>query len=253
LREVQQLKNLSLREKIMLAVLAICILGFAYYKLFLTPVLAKVDESKANIDKYNLELVKIKAAAAAIPKLKEELAQLQADYDEKTKILPQLEKNPEIAYNLKVLTDKNSMVLSNASFGEPAEYVITAPKENKNDQTAQPAEQDAQSSKAAEQQAQSNNGANQPQVQPSRPEPKIYAVPVSIGVTGSYINTMGLIKSLENDTRVASVNSLSIAAGENGSLSTSIMINYYYMDTGEKVEEKYDFNNGTYGKTDLFK
>lgn len=80
----------------------------------------------------------------------------------------------------------------------------------------------------------------------------------NLEVSGSFNSLLNFIKRIEGTKRKININSLNIeksSLDENGNmkevLQASISIEYYNLNYKEK--EKYDFNKGTYGKTNYFK
>ena len=80
----------------------------------------------------------------------------------------------------------------------------------------------------------------------------------NLEVSGSFDSLLNFIKRIEGTKRKINISSLDIensSIDENGKmkevLQASISIEYYNLNYKEK--EKYDFNKGTYGKTNYFK
>jgi hypothetical protein len=79
-------------------------------------------------------------------------------------------------------------------------------------------------------------------------------VPIKITTLGDYNTTMNYIASIEKDSRMAVVSSIDMKLDtKTGKIKTDTNIVLLYSD---KVSDKaldYDFNQGIYGKGDLFK
>jgi hypothetical protein len=77
-------------------------------------------------------------------------------------------------------------------------------------------------------------------------------------VSSDYTKAINLVKLIETDTRLVQIKSLSMAsASDQVSDSTGIFVTlgleYYYVKDTNMNTAEYDFNNGSYGKSDLFK
>lgn len=231
------MKNVSFREKIMLLVLVLCLAFYAYYRFFLTPILDKASTAKESIANYNSEVLRIKQAAVLNEKLKQQITELNTKYMENSKSLPQLEKEPEIAYQLKTIADVNGVTINGVNVSTPAEYSQAANGQN---QQAAPQQNTVNGQQTVQN---TNNGS----------EPKLYVVPVSITVKGSYTSILSFTASVESGTRFADLSTVSLNKDQDGAITAAVNANYYFITEASSTELKYDFNNGTYGKSDLFK
>lgn len=207
------LKNLSKREKYLLIVLAVMIVFYVYYRLLLLPILNDIYTSKANINKYNEEinLQITNNVSAKNDKLK--LEELKTKIDKALVVFPAEEREPEIAYDVKAISNSCNVTLTAVSFGEAAEYQVK---------------------------------------QGPKLSDKVMSVPVTLQFTGEYKNITNFIAKLENDTRMAVAENV-ILTGGNNSIHGSISLKYLYLTGQNSKDTKYDFNNGAYGKDNLFK
>ncbi|MCM8711513.1 type 4a pilus biogenesis protein PilO [Clostridium sp. SYSU_GA19001] len=208
------MKNLSKREKIMLITASVLLVLYGYFRLLLLPVITEIQVTTKNINKYTEELNSQNSIKLISQNNKNQLEELKSKIQETLKALPESERNPEIAYKVKVLGDKSGVDIDFLSF-----------------ESAQIAKQDEK------------NSLN---------ELGIIQVPLTVQVIGEYKNILNFINSIENDNRIAEVDRVEIS-GEDSKLKASISFSYLYMEAENKKDVQYDFNKGNYGKEDLFK
>jgi hypothetical protein len=223
--------NINKREKYLIIILITAIIVYVYIQYFLMPILSNISISKQNIEKSNSEISQIKVISYGNEELKKQLAKVKLNYQEALLELPTLEKNPEIAYNIKPMADNANVSIDSVSIGEGTPYI---PQTSGN---------------------QKSNIATE--------NSSLYSVAVNLSVSSSnYSNVMGFVNSLEADKRIQEITSFSIISDKSSntnttinknisSVSATININYFYsLNNNEKP--KYDFNKGTYGKDDIF-
>lgn len=240
------MKNLNKREKYLVILLGTVIILFVYFKYFLMPVLDNINNSRADIDKYNSQISQLKITEIANSESKRELTKIKLSYKDALLKLPPLEKNPEIAYNIKPFADANNVNLESVSFSDGTLFTPgTGSTQNSNGLV---------------------NNSN------------LYSTTVNINVSAdNYFDMMNFVNALENDKRLNEITVFSIQSQNNNpadattqastddnpkskiQLSTNmqiinanIAINYFY-NLDNKVKPNYDFNKGSYGKTDVFK
>lgn len=225
-----RLRKLEKREKALLAFLAAILVFYLFESVILAPVMKQVsDERKINAD-YKGKLQDIDRMKSENKVNSKKSAELKGTFDKNVKALPESERNPEITYNLKTLTDKSGVVINSVSFGTPKEY---APKAKDNAQKKQ--QESAGDSK--------NN------------KEKLVMVPVTAVVQGDYGKIVDFVESLEKDARLAEVESVNISAKDKNQISVlqaTVNMNYYYSYTGDKIEVKYDITDEKSGKDNLF-
>jgi type IV pilus assembly protein PilO len=207
------LKNLSKREKYLLIALATALVFYCYCRLLMLPIINGIVVSKANIDKYNDEINSQVSNSLVVQKDKKQLEELKANIDKSLAAFPQDERNPEIAYDIKAIGNNCNVLLGAINFGQAAEYILQ----------------------------------NGPKV-----SSKVMSVPVTLQVLGDYRNITNFIGKIESDSRMTVVDTAALSGNE-GLLQSNISVNYLYMPSQNTADTKYDFNNGTYGKDNLFK
>jgi type IV pilus assembly protein PilO len=177
------------------------------------PIINGIVVSKANIDKYNDEINSQVLNSLVVQKDKKQLEELKTNIDKSLAAFPQDERNPEIAYDIKAISNNCNVLLGAINFGQAAEYSLQ---------------------------------------QGAKVSNKLMSVPVTLQVSGDYRNITNFISKIENDSRMAVVDTTALS-GTEGLLQSSISVNYLYMPSQNMIDTEYDFNNGTYGKDNLFK
>jgi Tfp pilus assembly protein PilO len=177
------------------------------------PIINGIVVSKANIDKYNDEINSQVLNSLVVQKDKKQLEELKTNIDKSLAAFPQNERNPEIAYNIKAISNNCNVLLGAINFGQAAEYSLQQGPKVSN---------------------------------------KLMSVPVTLQVSGDYRNITNFISKIENDSRMAVVGSVALNE-TGGTLQSSISVNYLYMPSPNIIDTEYDFNNGNYGKDNLFK
>lgn len=215
------MSSLGKREKILIGLLGVAAFFYLYYIAFLNPFLKKIDAANDRVEKCKAVVEKIKEAERNIDNQRGELEELKVTLEKYLDAMPEMERNPEIAYNLKKLGDTNKVSILALSLGEPIEFKADA---------------NADSSKTEE-------GVK-----------KIYAIPVSMNANGDYGPIMSYINSIEKDKRIADIKAVGINSDpQNGDLNLILTMNYYYTSRITDKALDYDFNTGIYGKGNLFK
>jgi hypothetical protein len=241
--------NMNRREKYLLFFLAIILLIYIYMQYFLMPIINNIDISKQNIERNNSLISQLKVVEFGNKALKDELSRAKINYDNALTALPLLEKNPEIVYNIKPIADKAKVTIQDVSMGDGALYIPQA--------------------STAKNYSLPYRGIN------------IYCVNVNLNVkSDNYSNMMDFVNGLENDKRIDEItdfsmqyqksnstntsNQTSISSGtdtqtsnanhvnvDTSAVNANISINYFY-SLDNNIKPKYDFNKGTYGKSDIF-
>lgn len=240
------MNNLKKSDKYLLLFLAVLMIVFVYLKYFLMPILDDINKNNADIDKYNSQINLAKVMEISNNKLRQERDKVKQSYNVALTKLPSLEKNPEIAYNIKPLADSNNISLESVTLSDGVLYTAPTYTSKKNivpiDTT------------------------------------NLYTAGVNITVTSAnYSDMMDFVNSLETDKRINEITNFSIqyqkstatventqSSSTDGTISqtitnaaivnANISINYFYnLNSGNNLKPKYDFNKGVYGKDDLFK
>jgi type IV pilus assembly protein PilO len=212
-------KNLNKREKILVVLLAVAVISYAYFSYFLAPILDKANVSKGNITTYKSQLEEIRNTIANNSKYQEDYNTAIAKFNTYSVKMPYSVRGPEIVYNLKAIADKAESTINSISLSEVE-----------------------------------NTQQGQAMVDSS-----IVVVPVTILYNSvNYTKAMNFIDQLEKNDRIVQISSLSISKGASTatststSVQTSVVANYYYLKSQNPSVLNYKFNNGVYGKANLF-
>lgn len=219
------MKKLNRNEIILVSLCAAMVIIYGYYSLFLSPVLGKMSGINDAINKNYDTVSHINTVKNLNKTLQGKLTKVQAQYDEASKALPKGERNPEITYGIKKLADTNKVIINSISIGTGVDY---------------------------KQQTLSNQNKNADIAKSTAINGRLMSLPVTINISGNYLDMMNFVAAIEKDKRIAEVGNINFAATNNGTLQGSVSVSYYYLDVTNK-DLKYDFNNGAYGKDDLFK
>lgn len=233
--------SLGKREKVLLGILSIILLFYAYYALFLNTAIKKMQELGEDIDKARIEVNKIRNAKEIIKNQKDQIEELKDSLNMAFKAIPEAERNPEIAYNMKKLADENKIYFSTISFAEAEDYdsLKDDGKKTENNQNTN------------EQNQGNSTGKSNGETNSSK---KLYIVPAVVSTEGDYNTTMNFISSIENDSRISLVNSINMVLdSQTGKIKSNTNIYLLYSDKVSDKEIDYEFNQGIYGKGDLFK
>lgn len=223
------MKNLKRSEKILLSILALAIVFYVYYTFLLSPVMDKVSASHDNIASYNQQLNNIKLKEVQTVKLKADYETYKNDYAKLVLRFPSYEKDPQIGYDLKILSDKNKVVLQTQTYS---------------------AANNVEAAKNAA--AGSNTSDTNTNTTKKEDRYQLNFVAVNINISGSYEGIKSFINSLENEERSTIISSVNITKADTG-ITAAITANFYFIsDTQNTEKNSYDFNNKSYGKSNFF-
>jgi Tfp pilus assembly protein PilO len=231
------MKNLKRSEKLLISILLIAVIGYGYLQYILSPQLERLKVVNADFNKYSNELNQLKVITASNKKLAENLNEAQVNYKEYLKVIPNSDRSAEIIRDLKLIGDKNNLILNNLNIASSIEYQSSESNSNtSSNQSNSNGSNSAEASKSA--------GANN----------KIMIVPVSMNISGDYTSIMNYVKSIEENTRYTNIKSATIiSTATNNLLTASISIEILYMHDGTATANSYDLNNGAYGKINPYK
>lgn len=236
--------NLSKREKYLVILIAVLAIFYAYYSLFLSPMLNKIKNEKSKVETYILQLNNINSIKNTNKTLNVELKNLREKNDENLKTLPDFEKNPEIAYKLKAMADGNKVTIDNINFSELTIYNPSSSTSGNNVQQNNNSSNDNNSVKTS-----ANNFQNG----------SLINIPVNLTVVGSYDGLLNFVSAIEKGDRISIIDTIKLTSQFNGISSSStditadITLDYFYINSSTTNKLDYDFNKGTYGKDNPFK
>ena len=233
--------NISKKEKILLvAVLAACI-AFLYIQLYLPKQTEKINGLKANISEHQSKLESLELTAKQNGQLKKDLDKLELKYIDTVAAFPKDGRVPEITYNIEEFTKKSGITFNSVALGESQEYLQGKSNDN------------AKNGNNGNNGSKTNNNNNTNNVKtPISTSFKLFVIPTSVAVTGEYLKINNFLSTIENDTRLAKIESLTLATIAPNKLSATFLANYYYVP-GNSIDLEYKFNNGVKNKEDMFR
>lgn len=174
----------------MLSILGICFFIYVYYSLFYTSIQKRIYNSKESISEYVQKINDTRAAEELYIKQTGELESIRIKYEEAKVVLPQMEMNPEIIYNIKKFFLGSGVDARNISVGKAEELPNPGSQIVNIDQYS----------------------LGNKQSKPERTV-KLVAVPVSIALSAdSYEEVMKFICLFEKDKRFAEITAIEITA-----------------------------------------
>jgi hypothetical protein len=189
------MKGLSKREKSLLLLLGVVLIGYLYYSLFYTPIQKKIGSTKLNIDKYIHEISDAKTNKKLFEQQTSELENIKAKYEEAKVVLPQMEMNPQIVYNIQKFFQGSGVEVTSITIGEPEDL------QNQSTNT------ETKADKTNSQNSTTTNNTNQ------EGTGKLLTVPVTITLSAdNYAEVMKFISLFENDRRFAEITNIVITA-----------------------------------------
>lgn len=185
----------------MLLTLGIVLIAYLYYSLFYIPIQNRIEVSKLNIDKYIQEINAVNAGKKQFELQTTELENIKAKYEEAKTILPQMEMNPEIVYNIQKFFQGSGVEVTSITIGTPEEL--------QQQEANTEAKGDNQNNNVNS--SNSNNTNENSTVQEI--SGKLLTVPVTIVLSGdSYEEVMKFISLFENDKRFVEITNIVITA-----------------------------------------
>lgn len=215
-------RELSKSEKILLG--GLCIVGIAFLvnTFIIAPNNKKLKPLKSEISTLENQITNLKTINLDIEKNEQELKVLKDKYNEASETIPRTDRYPQVVKDLEEMAGRVGVKIKTESFSKPT--VFSNEEENQNN-----------SEKA---QSQNNSTLNQMN--------GLSSFTVNLTIEGDFNKAMKFIDELENDSRILEVKDFSST-----DKSTSITI-AYFIAGGDEVEE-FDFNNGSYGKGNIFR
>jgi hypothetical protein len=180
------INNLSKRDKYFIGFVIIVGSVSIYFSFFLLPTIKQIKDSHSMIDNYRASTTKGRVSQI----------QLKSPVEKKDLLisLPEVERNSEIAYNVKIMADKSLIEFDKLAFGE-----ITVLEDK-----------------------QFKNGINL--------KGKLFAIPINIVVSGNYSNLEKFVKQLEGDKRFCEITEFNVTQGIIGKVVVNIELRYFYFE-----------------------
>lgn len=202
------MQKITQKDKRILIVLGVVVVFLIYFQFIFMPSLKSISENKSTINNLNLKLEQMNLTKIQNISMKKRLKKLYKDYIASQSKLPVNERNPEIEYDLQIMSSNNNVVISNMNFSNPEVF-----NDNKNNKNS----------------ADKNSNLIQ--------------IPVDIKVTGSSEdNVMAFLKAFESANRIFQIKSLGISFNADKSNYTlDISAKYFYVANKNKEKINYDF------------
>lgn len=209
--------ELTKKEKIMVGVAGGCLLLYVYLALIINPIMNSIDPLKEEIDDLQYKVSDLGNINIKIEQLKETYESKKKSYEKAAAVLPKSDRYPQLMRDINKNIADNSLKLVSISNSEGTSSKGSA-ENNENQEGNTLAE-----------------GLN--------------SNTVSVTVEGDYNNILTFIDKIENGNRIGVISSCTISS-DSAKTVGNIVISYLYGTGGE--EEKYNFNNGTYGTAPVF-
>jgi len=221
------LENLSRNEKILIMFASILAIVFVYYSLVLKPIYNKIDLENQTITGYNAEVITFNSLALKNKKDQSDLNSLKAKVSTMNLQLPKVEKNPQLAFDIKNSADNYGLSIKDLTFTTPSQYTLAPTTSN-----------------AATSSATTNQAADAATAKANLLLfAKMQVVPVKVTISGNYNKIMDFIQAIETGTRLAVIKSVDITPGQSSTTTaapatTTSMANILNGITMSKVSAK---------------
>lgn len=216
-------RELTKSEKIILGVAGVLGILFLVNAFILTPLNKKLKPLEEEINKLEKQAEQLATINLDISKNEKELADLKGQYEEASQTIPKTDRYPEVIGDLENMAAESKVKITNSTFGQVA--VVG----NENSESGSSTNENGENTGEGQQSATSG----------------LSTFTVNLSLKGGFNDVMYFIDKLENDDRILEIVNFS------SQKDTSTMSVIYYI-AGSKDKEEYDFNNGSYGKGDLF-
>ncbi|MGG7178826.1 type 4a pilus biogenesis protein PilO [Clostridium paraputrificum] len=202
-------------EKILIGVVGLLALGGLLYVFIISPSNKKLEPTISRIKELEEQVNNIDSLQLSIKNKEKELDGLKGQYDEATKSIPKTDRYPQVVKDIEGMATSSGVTITTGTFSRPE---IVAKDNN------------------------SSSDVNKTNLQTDG----LTAFRVSVKINGNYNQCLDFIKNIEKDERILEVTSFTFSEKQEGSLEI-----IYYVAGGVENEE-YDFNSGSYGKSNLF-
>lgn len=217
-------RELTKSEKIILACAGILGTIFLINTFILTPLNKKLKPLEEDIKRLEAQASNLETITLDIAKNEKELTDLKGKYEEASKTIPKTDRYPEIIGDLEDMALQSKVKITNSSFGEVA---VVGNTENSSN-TSENAE-------TKNQEGTETLGATS----------GLSTFTVNLTLDGKFNDVMAFVDKLETDNRILEVQNFTSQKD-----TSTVGVVYYIAGSNEK--EDYDFNNGSYGKGNLF-
>lgn len=219
------MNNLSKREKLLILILIIGILGYGYMQFFLKPLMSDISDTqnRINLDKNQITTIEsIKANRAELIKQRDNAV---GETVILMKRLPLTLRDPQIVFDLNMSADLIGVKLDTLGMNKPIEWTGQSPM--------------------------SDGSSNLPP--PVKSDINVASIDLKVEAD-SYLKITDFIDAIEKADRITNVSSTSIESSlENkGSIICIVKVDYFCFNTETRDAILYSFNKGVYGKPNPF-
>lgn len=213
-------RELSRNEKILLGVLCIIAIAFLVNTFIIVPSNTKLKPLKEEISLLQKQRTQLKTINLDIEKNEKELDTLKEEYNKASETISKTDRYPQIIRDIEDMANKSNIKIESQSFTKPALFT----DEQGNDVSNKEKDQ-------------ATNGVS---------TEGLASFTVDLNVKGSFVDLMSFIDKLEEDSRI-----LEVQRFNSNDKGANIELVYYI--AGGQEQEEYDFNDGNYGKGNIFK
>lgn len=185
-----------------------------YWYLILSPMLAKLEPLQTEVSELKTKVTNIDGLEVDIKNKEKQLEELKVEYDKSTKVIPKTDRYPELIKEIRTLASEVGVTIQSGNLGKPTLFT-------------------------------QGSDVQQGQVEGQAEPQGLKTMSLNIVVTGDFPKVLAFIKKLEDDKKILEVQQV-----VSNDKSTSITLLYYI--AGGEEKEDYDFNNGSYGKENIF-
>lgn len=206
-------RALSKNEKVLLGALCAAAVFFIVNMLVIEPNNQKIKPLKEEVEQLKAQVANISNIDSSIKMKEKELEGLKVEFDKATESIPKTDRYPEVVKDLEEMAAKSNITIASYSLSLPT--VVSG-----------------QQSDTGESE-QTNNASG------------LHSFNIQIKVNGVYTDVLTFINNIEGDSRIKEVVTLN-SNNENSDINI-----LYYVAGGINTEE-YDFNEGSFGKSNPF-
>jgi len=157
---------------------------FVYYSLVLKPIYNKIDLENQTITGYNAEVITFNSLAIKNKKDQSDLNSLKAKVSTMNMQLPKVEKNPQLAFDIKNSADNYGLSIKDLTFTTPSQYSLA------------PTTSTAATSSTSTSSATTNQAADAATAKANLLLfAKMQVVPVKVTISGNYNKIMDFISN----------------------------------------------------------
>lgn len=235
------MKPLKKSEKVLLGVLCVLLIALILTKLRISifPYRSEAKSLEHKVENTQKRLRYAKKVENNIGEKISNLDSLKKQLDKAAKKVPTEARTPEIGYDIKKLAKKFDLELNDISFGEEN----TTSKDDVNEVSNQIKD-------VADKINETTKDNSETKVQDE--SETISKVPVSFNILGDYGEILDFVKALEEQDRLCKVRG--IALSNDKKYNISMTVDFFFSELDYDSEKaSYEFNEGDYGKENMFK